>query len=189
MLFSKVKWQYKLVWILSPVLIVFLFSLIQGQSRKPPSEIFLIPENYRGKVLVIFEKACGTKKEFEKGKRVYRIPENGIMLTRFKYKSADPNYREPQYFFLVDKQGNRKPIQEMNVQLFNEEWMTHKNPNEPSRDSLGIFYLATNDYTNHQYGYSFYICTFRQYKENFGDQYYKRFDSLQLVTQRNCGNL
>ena len=68
--------------------------------------IYLIPKNYQGKVNIIFNQTQGDSIKYEKGCRVYVIPENGILLTNFKdqYGKVDRKY------YYLDESGNRESI-------------------------------------------------------------------------------
>jgi hypothetical protein len=46
-------------------------------------EIYFLPENYQGAVYVLFDQKSGTAAKLDNGKRVYTIPDNGILKTQF----------------------------------------------------------------------------------------------------------
>jgi len=62
--------------------IVALISCSMGKG-----EIHLIPNHYEGAVLIVFNVPDGTPEKYEDGKRVYEIPENGILKTQFTFSS------------------------------------------------------------------------------------------------------
>jgi|GEM_PF-1839861 len=86
----------------------YLIILVFASSCAQQSEdtIRLIPEGYLGTVMIIFNQKNGEAEEYEDGKRVYRIPETGILYTQF-----EPNYgiQKHEYFYL-DTNGNRTEI-------------------------------------------------------------------------------
>lgn len=89
-------------------IIYYLILLITVTScgQKAEDTVRLIPESYEGSVLIIFNQEDGEPKEYEEGKRVYRIPENGVLKTRF-----EPNYgMQNHQFFYLNKEGNRTEI-------------------------------------------------------------------------------
>ncbi|UZT99832.1 hypothetical protein ODZ84_09825 [Chryseobacterium fluminis] len=88
---------------LTPLLILGLISCL---GRRPEPEIYLIQNNYRGKVNVIFSQLKGQEIIYEGDKRVYKIPENGILLTKAK---PEYGFVKHEYYF-VDSLGNRTPI-------------------------------------------------------------------------------
>lgn len=70
---------------------VFVFSglLLFGISlnncaESSEREIFLLPTNFTGTAVVVFNQINGTPKEYEDGSRVYRIPKSGILYTQFE---------------------------------------------------------------------------------------------------------
>jgi len=98
-------------------------------------EIFLIPSGYCGTVKVVFEEPCGQKETLEDKKRIYIIPENGILISQFKQEFGILN----QEYYYVDAKGERTLIPKMMLQDFNEATTTKRNENEPPRDQVGIF--------------------------------------------------
>jgi hypothetical protein len=78
---------------IAPLLAFYLLL----QSNETSEDIFIIPENFKGTMVVIYDQENGAKKEFEKGKRVYRIPKDGVLKTQFKIKGKGLSYGE--YFF------------------------------------------------------------------------------------------
>ncbi len=63
--------------------IVFLILLALVSCNKSESEIVIINENYIGRVIVIFNQEDGEPVNYYDNKRVYVIPENGILKTQF----------------------------------------------------------------------------------------------------------
>ncbi|WP_461533110.1 DUF6843 domain-containing protein [Sinomicrobium sp.] len=64
------------------VLFVFLTSMLVG-CRRGEHAIFVVPENYTGYILVIYDQENGSDIEYWNKSRVYRIPSNGILLSKF----------------------------------------------------------------------------------------------------------
>jgi hypothetical protein len=120
------------------LLLALLMSLLVGCADRAEPETFLIEKGYRGKINVIFNQPNGQAEKYENGHRIYEIPRNGILLTRFKddYGLIDQQY------FLVDASGKREALKELDVRSFNEEWTTTKNSIEPSRDEFGVFFAG-----------------------------------------------
>ncbi|MFC3160451.1 DUF6843 domain-containing protein [Chryseobacterium arachidis] len=87
-------------------LVLFILILNSCRGSRPEPEIYLIPTSYRGKVNVIFNQAKGQEIMYEGDKRVYRIPENGILLTKAK---PEYGFIRHEYHF-VDSSGKRTLI-------------------------------------------------------------------------------
>ena len=113
---------------------------------------FLIPEGFEGTIMLVKNEPCGPPPEYENGHRLYRVPANGLLITR----DTVPNRQHPYYdwpnkgyfqqpdnaYFLVDRQGHRlRELTEVNA-------ATHptSNPDPTSslrnvgRDELAAFY-------------------------------------------------
>lgn len=85
--------------------LIILMSFMRC-SNKAEDSVRLIPSGYTGPVLIIFNQSNGEKKEYEDGKRIYRIPKSGVLRTQF-----EPNYGITRHdFFYVDSTGNRIKI-------------------------------------------------------------------------------
>ncbi|MCX2679362.1 hypothetical protein OOZ15_05350 [Galbibacter sp. EGI 63066] len=88
------------------ILTLILGCIFLSCAEEGEDSIRLIPKGYEGPVLIVFNQSKGEPKEYEDGKRVYRIPENGILETQF-----EPNYGiQKHQFFYVDSLGNREEI-------------------------------------------------------------------------------
>lgn len=125
-------------------------------------ETFLIPNGYRGKIRVIFNQKCGQPIKYEAKSRLYKIPNDGILMTQFKAEQGFIN----QEFYIIEN-GKRRKIEQLMAQAFNEEWTLEKNKREPPRNKVSIF-EAGRTYSD---GSSeFYICTYNQFK-NYGIKY------------------
>ena len=46
-------------------------------------EIFLIPDNYTGAIVIVFDQDNGEKRLYKDKKRLYEIPETGVLYTKF----------------------------------------------------------------------------------------------------------
>ena len=72
--------------------------------RHPEPETYFIPKGMIGRVNIIFDQLKGESPKYENGRRVYRVPANGILLTKFK---AEDGYINHQYFF-TNQNGSKK---------------------------------------------------------------------------------
>ncbi len=174
-------------------MIIGLFLLASCGSKKVTPEIFLIPSGYRGTVKVVFNEPCGSKESLEGNKRLYIIPENGVLITQFKQELGIIN----QEYYYIDAKGGRQLIPKMMLQDFNEETTTKINEHEPSRDQVGIFQWGTTGemQTQGEEKFSFYIFqvgTYTEVRDSFttlfqGDGIYEhKFDSISNVMVRLC---
>ncbi len=118
---------------------LYLFSFVSSYLTRPEKETYLIPEGYKGTVLVIFNQPNGEKPEYEDGRRIYRIPQSGVLFTQLKDEQGIIN----QEYFYISPNGQRRKLGVLDTRDFNEEWTTEKNPHEPPRDSLAVFNPGT----------------------------------------------
>lgn len=136
------------------VFFVTVSLLISCEHHCTP-EVFLIPDGYRGSIYIIYNQKQGVDKEYGRGKRIYRIPRNGILLTKFKDEYGIIN----QEYYYSSPDGKRRKLGVLDSRDFNEEWTLEKNPHEPPRDSLAIFNPATvgvmGDNSRYKFQYTF----------------------------------
>jgi len=133
--FSTKNWLFKLLTIGIP----FTFVGYSFYNSFMTPERYLIPEDYRGSVIVIFNQKDGQKKEYEGKRRLYRIPSTGVLFTQFKDEEGWMN----QDYYLVSPNGQRKKLGVLDSRDFNEEWTLVKNLKEPPKDSLAVFNPGT----------------------------------------------
>ena len=109
------------------VQIIFFIAFMQTLSscQIAESETYLIPENFMGKVRIIFNQngktykyrdwnkkdtfytsKVGVSKSYENGRRIYKIPSDGILLTQF---SENDGFYNRQYYS-VDSDGKRSAL-------------------------------------------------------------------------------
>lgn len=167
---------------------MYLFSFASSYLTRPEKETYLIPEGYKGTVLVIFNQPDGEKPEYEDGRRIYRIPQTGILFTQLK----DEQGLIDQEYFYISPNGQRRKLGVLDTRDFNEEWTTEKNPHEPPRDSLAIFNPGTmgtmgnSDDKNSKVFLELSVGTYNDIK-TFGDFKTEYIDSLQNLNRKNNG--
>ncbi len=57
--------------------------VITSSCQQPAQQIFVLPPGYVGPVVIVFDDHMGTATEFRGTKRVYRIPDTGVLITQF----------------------------------------------------------------------------------------------------------
>jgi hypothetical protein len=170
----------KIIWTLTPFIFFAAFQFFWYQFNKAPAETFLIPKDFRGKIHIHFNKPCGQVAEVIDDRRQYKIPMTGILLSQF----ADKQGFIDQQYYLVDSLGKQTLLPSLDLRDYNEEYTIVKNPNEPSRDILGVFHSGR---VRSDGMYEFYICTYRQLTDSFGFQYDKSFDLIEQKIIEDCG--
>ncbi|AKP52899.1 DUF6843 domain-containing protein [Cyclobacterium amurskyense] len=135
-LLSKKKWFYQVLLIGLP----FGFVAFTFLNAMEIPERYLLPEDFRGVVYVVFDQENGKEKEYEGIHRVYRIPESGILFTQFSQNEEVYSFQE---FFFVNSNGKRKELGELDYRHFNTPNTINPRATEPPRDSLVVFNQRT----------------------------------------------
>lgn len=184
----KKTWKQRLIPIgIFIVGIIAFWPIWRGINTVGP-EVFVIPENYRGRVNIIYKKDCGIELEKTEEGLVYKIPNDGILILDKKQKYGFIDHK----YYLVDQNGKQIELPKMDVRDFNEEWTLEKNPNEPLRDKLGVFHwgitgsmgkmMDENGEVSNEgdlYTFSeFYVSTYSDLIEKFEFKYERKFDSI-----------
>ena len=74
-------------------IITFMLTACSQGER----EIILVPKNFKGYIIIVYEQKNGVPIKYEADKRVYKIPQNGILKTQFK---SNEGLREfPEYYY------------------------------------------------------------------------------------------
>lgn len=89
-------------------LITLFFSLTLS-CNKAEDVIFVIPEGYTGYVVIIYDQENGVPEKYENGKRVYEVPENGVLKTQFKANYGTSHYPEFYYGNIGNNEIPYKP--------------------------------------------------------------------------------
>lgn len=185
---TNFKTIIKITYTISPILFYSIYTYLWTLQNTLPPEIFLIPEDYRGKVNILYKSNCGELLTEIDNKLIYKIPNDGILILKGEQEFGFIN----QEFFLIDKSGKKTKIPKMDVRDFNEEWTLEKNQKEPSRDQLGVFHwgrTGTYGETIDSKGkkvdnykectfQEFYISTYNDLTKKFGFNYEQKFDSI-----------
>ena len=101
--YRKIKIGWQIFWSLIPFILGYAYLQIDAPSK----DIYLIPNNYLGKVEILYDIANGQDKESEGLWRIYRIPENGKLKTKYKLKGSSIYLYNCKHYY-VDRNGNRK---------------------------------------------------------------------------------
>jgi|SRR5690606_14140487 len=89
------------------IILKLLFLLTVFGCKTKESEVYILPENYTGYVVIIFDQDNGAKKKYEKGKRIYEIPPSGILKTQFKADYGLSHF--PEFYYKSIQNENKVP--------------------------------------------------------------------------------
>jgi hypothetical protein len=87
-------------------LTMYLLSALSSYLSMPEKETYLIPNDFEGNFRVIYGEKCGINPSYENGRRVLRIPDNGVLIIQPEF---EPGIIDHEYYF-VDRKGNRQKI-------------------------------------------------------------------------------
>lgn len=93
------------------VVIIILIWATSGCNVpvKCEKEIYIIPEGFRGKLIVFFDQPDGQKIQYENDARLYYIPSSGYLKTQFAKNGGCMNDNRLNFFYL-DSLGNRNQL-------------------------------------------------------------------------------
>lgn len=106
-------------------------SLISGSA----DGIYLIPNGYIGDVIIVFNQPNGVTPEIEKGRNVYKIPEDGILKVEARARTGIVNLS----YFYVDNNNERQEIKYLRV-------TGERNPAGEPQNKFGD--ISQQDYEN-----------------------------------------
>ena len=72
-------------------------------------EIYLVPEGFRGKIIVFFDQQDGQEKQFENEARLYRIPPSGYLKSQFAKNVGCMGDNRIQFYY-EQSNGERQPL-------------------------------------------------------------------------------
>jgi hypothetical protein len=93
------------------LVVILCLSVVIGCKKSTPceKEIYLIPEGFRGKIIVFFNQQDGQAIQYEDNARVYHILSTGMLKTQFKKNGGCMGDNRIQFFYEDSLEG-RKPI-------------------------------------------------------------------------------
>lgn len=145
--FSKKSLKTKILSSLFPIpIIAIFFSLFYLLSPKAEPETVLIPKNFRGQFEIIFNKPCGETLPYENGRRIYKIPDNGILITNSKETFGIINRK----FYLVNEKGERNQLPEFSWSNFEDEkanWLWVFSKTKLTKDLVGVFWAYSGRFS------------------------------------------
>ncbi len=80
-----------------------------NKTKQCEEEVYLLPEGFKGKVIVFFDQEDGQEMQYENSARIYHIPESGYIKSQFPKNGGcmgDDRIR----FFYEDSLGARQSL-------------------------------------------------------------------------------
>jgi len=106
-LLSKRKLKTKALWILGSVVTIIGFWPIWTKINTIEPETYLVPEDFSGKIKIIYGLECGIKPKIENGRRILEIPNDGILFVDYEFKSGIIDHE----YYSIDKNGKRVKLE------------------------------------------------------------------------------
>jgi hypothetical protein len=69
-------------------LIMFICALFFSGCGFYKGDVFILKNKYRGVCLIMLNQTNGEEEKYENGSRIFIIPENGILKTKFQLRSG-----------------------------------------------------------------------------------------------------
>ena len=137
---SSRPWTHRLfaTFLIFPSFVAGFAFLYVTLPRAEP-ETFLIPADFRGTFLIDFVEACSAEPIlYENGRRIYRIPKNGVLIQQGKRSEGLIDRR----FFLVDDDGKLTELPEFSYHNYQDERNSWRRwfGDEIAEESLGAFW-------------------------------------------------
>lgn len=137
------------------ILILILITLIFMGCIKPEKELYILPNNFKGTVAVIFNIKDGAPKEYLNGYRVYRIPENGVLFTQFSNNTGEFAIDDIQYKYVYGNDTLR--IKEYDI-----------GTKDTTSSSAQIFSIQSGMLGNKKFEYrSFIVCSYIEWIDTY----------------------
>lgn len=81
----------------SIIILMLISSLMMTSCDRGEREMIVVPQNYTGYIIIIFNQKKGVAPLYEGKNRVYEIPRNGILKTQFP---GNPGWMEfPKFYY------------------------------------------------------------------------------------------
>ena len=92
-------------------LLTSILMLVLGCSKKEEA-IFILPEDYTGYIIILYNQENGSEVKYENNARVYEIPKSGILKTKF---DADYGWSQfPKFYYNNNKSKEIKYYHDFN---------------------------------------------------------------------------
>lgn len=108
------------------ILVLIGFLLFRYFYYEGKGEVFVLPDNYTGAVIILFDESDGIPEKIDElGDRVYEIPSSGILKTKFKFQEGfrNVNYKtvngkKLRYLWPADKVWNDTLQNKLNDSIY-----------------------------------------------------------------------
>jgi hypothetical protein len=107
---ARQRWLLSAVGVLATAIAISALAVYLGfQGNEADREVHLLPYGYSGPVIIILERPDGTELRDASGARLYEIPGNGVLLTKFPANAGNV-FESTRQFFYVRPDGSRERL-------------------------------------------------------------------------------
>ena len=182
--FSKIQFGAKVAATLIPIPVAILSFFVAFQINKAEPETFLIPQDFRGEIVVFYDEPCGKLPVHRNGRRVYEISSDGVIITQFK---KNDGYLDRNFCF-SDSERSETEIPYFHRQDFETERMewssSHSSPLEDfTKETIGAFWNSSETYMASRNSLSFMITNFGYYGRDQKDVWFERKEFAKKAVQ------
>lgn len=126
----------------SLLLLYVLWLALSYWGNKGENEVFIVPNDFEGAVIVLFNEADGKAVKYDsEGNRVYEVPKSGVLKTQFKFqegwrdiKYQKDNGKQIKYLLPSDKVWkdtiNQKDVYAYGAGYANDYWFIIGKPKD-----------------------------------------------------------
>lgn len=94
-------------------LFLIMVCLLVGATYScngPEPEIYLIPNDFRGRVVILINQKNGISREYEGSSRVYKIPASGVLKTKFSSNTGSFDLDKMKFYYADSVSREEIPI-------------------------------------------------------------------------------
>jgi hypothetical protein len=90
------------------IVVIFILGMALQSCEQGEKEILILPKNFTGYIIIVYNQNNGSPAKLENGKRVYRIPEDGILKSQF---SNNTGWKDlPEFYYERIEKANQIPF-------------------------------------------------------------------------------
>ena len=130
---------------------LFLITILTSCINRAEPEIHLIPKDFQGPIIIIYEQKDGKPKKYEGDFRVYEIPGDGVLRTQFTHPKGFIAPGKLQYYY-YEKNTRQQLLYIESPKDAKDDGKPHTFSTESSDQTIRylVGYLSRgDDYYNH----------------------------------------
>lgn len=160
--------ERKILFTVLPLPIVLSVFFLLSEINKAEPEVFLIPKDLRGEIVVFYDEPCGLPPVYENGRRIYQIPDSGVLITAFKENTGHLD----QKFYFIDEFADKTAMPRFHWQSYESErnnwhYMHSTAVADFTKDTVGAFWsYGSETHRLSKNSSSYIISNFRRFEKD-----------------------